>query len=54
MVKTRSRIRKGTLVCSTNGVNQILSKRFIVNVLYKENYRSVSYIVGDNRVCINQ
>lgn len=52
--KIRPRIKKGTLVCSTNKMNKILSKRFIVNVIYKENYKTVTYIVGENRLSINQ
>jgi hypothetical protein len=48
----RKRIYKGTLVASTNSLNRILSKRFVVTVVFKNNYQIISYDIGKNRNCI--
>jgi hypothetical protein len=48
----RKRIYIGTLVGSTNSLNRIISKRFVVTVKFKENYRIISYEIGKNRNCI--
>ena len=45
----RKRIYKGTLVASTNVLNRILSKRFVVTVKFKENYKILSYSIDKNR-----
>lgn len=54
MIKNKPRLKKGTLVASTNKVNRILSKRFIVNVYYKSNYKSLNYVIREDRTSINQ
>lgn len=52
MTKTRKRIYKGTLVASTNSLNKIISKRFIVNVYFTSNYKTLTYSVGDVRTSL--
>jgi hypothetical protein len=48
----RKRIYKGTLVASTNVLNRILSKRFVVTVKFKENYKVLSYNIDKHRTSL--
>ena len=43
----RKRIRKGIMVASTNPVNKILCKRFVVNVYFSNFNKVLKYNIQD-------
>ena len=53
-MKTKKRIYKGTLVASTNSLNRILSKRFVINVYFDNSYNIVKCNIGKSRTTIEE
>lgn len=51
---TKKRIYKGTLVASTNSLNRILSKRFVINVYFDNSYKIVKSNIGEFRTKLEQ
>lgn len=51
-MKTRRRIKRGTLVASTSPLNRIKSTRFVINVYFDDSYRIIKSNVGNFRTCI--
>jgi hypothetical protein len=49
---SRPRIKKGTLVYSTNPTDYILSKRLVVSVYFTNSYKSVKRVAEKTRNCL--
>jgi hypothetical protein len=54
MTKSRKRINKGTLVASTNSLNKIKSKRFVINVYFDNSYKITKSNIGNFRTCLTE
>jgi hypothetical protein len=39
----KPRIKKGTLVASSNSLKKSICNRFVINVYFRENYKTVKY-----------
>lgn len=50
----KNRIYKGTLVASTNSLNSILSKRFVITVYFDNSYRKLKSNIGKQRTCLQE